>query len=305
MARGRTVTAEQTGELAALGTALLWTLSTLAWTSAGKHVGATAVCFVRLLLACVFLSAYGGLVRGRWWPSDASAETWAVLGVSGVAGFFLADLLVFKAFLLIGPRLTLLLQSFTPPLAAQFSWLMLGDRLSAWQWLAMGVTLAGVVWVVLERPNGASAGHDPRRITRGITLAALGAVVAALALVLSKKGLGDYDAAAATFIRVLGGIAGMVPLVTLRRRWTSVIDCVRHSRAVPMIVFGTFAGPFLGVILSMVAVRHCPAGVVSTIIATMPVLILPCVIVLYREKVSLRAAGGAVLSVVGVALLML
>jgi drug/metabolite transporter (DMT)-like permease len=37
----------------------------------------------------------------------------------------------------------------------------------------------------------------------------------------------------------------------------------------------------------------------------MPVLILPCVIVLYREKVSLRAAGGAVLSVIGVALLML
>jgi drug/metabolite transporter (DMT)-like permease len=55
----------------------------------------------------------------------------------------------------------------------------------------------------------------------------------------------------------------------------------------------------------MIAVRHCPAGVVSTIIATMPVLILPGVILFYREKVSLRAAGGAVLSVVGVALLML
>lgn len=298
------MTAEQTGELAALGTALLWTLSTLAWTSAGKHVGALAVCFVRLLLACVFLAIYGAVARGQWWPSDASPQTWAVLGVSGVAGFFLADLLVFKSLLLIGPRLTLLLQSFTPPLAAQFSWLLLGDRLSGWQWLAMGVTLAGVVWVVLERPNG-SAEHDPRRIIQGIIFSLLGAVVAALALVLSKMGLGDYDAAAATFIRVLGGIAGMVPLVTLSRRWPSVIDSVRHPRAVPMIVLGTFFGPFVGVILYMIAVRHCPAGVVSTIISTMPVLVLPGVVLLYREKVSLRAAGGAVLSVVGVALLML
>lgn len=298
------MTGEQTGELAALGTALLWTFSTLAWTSAGKHVGATAVCFVRLLLACVFLAIYGGLARGQWWPSGASAETWAVLGVSGVAGFFLADLLVFKSLLLIGPRLTLLLQSFTPPLAAQFSWLLLGDRLSGWQWLAMAVTLAGVVWVVLERPNGADE-HAPRRIVQGVVLSVLGAVVAALALVLSKMGLGDYDAAAATFIRVLGGIAGMVPLVTLRRRWPSVIDSIRHPRAVPMIVIGTFFGPFAGVILYMIAVRHCPAGVVSTIISTMPVLILPGVILFYREKVSLRAAGGAVLSVVGVALLML
>jgi drug/metabolite transporter (DMT)-like permease len=298
------VTAEQTGELAALGTALLWTLSTLAWTSAGRHVGALAVCFVRLLLACVFLAIYGGLSRGQWWPSGASLQTWAVLGVSGVAGFFLADLLVFKSLLLIGPRLTLLLQSFTPPLAAQFSWLLLGDRLSGWQWLAMGVTLTGVVWVVLERPNGAVE-HDLRRIVQGIILSVLGAVVAALALVLSKMGLGDYDAASATFIRVLGGIAGMAPLVTLGRRWPSVLDSIRHPRAVPMIVIGTFLGPFAGVILYMIAVRHCPAGVVSTIIATMPVLVLPGVILLYGEKVSLRAAGGAVLSVAGVALLML
>jgi drug/metabolite transporter (DMT)-like permease len=298
------VTAEQTGELAALGTALLWTLSTLAWTSAGRHVGALAVCFVRLLLACVFLAIYGGLSRGQWWPSGASQQTWAVLGVSGVAGFFLADLLVFKSLLLIGPRLTLLLQSFTPPLAAQFSWLLLGDRLSGWQWLAMGVTLTGVVWVVLERPNGAVE-HDLRRIVQGIILSVLGAVVAALALVLSKMGLGDYDAASATFIRVLGGIAGMAPLVTLGRRWPSVLDSIRHPRAVPMIVIGTFLGPFAGVILYMIAVRHCPAGVVSTIIATMPVLVLPGVILLYGEKVSLRAAGGAVLSVAGVALLML
>jgi drug/metabolite transporter (DMT)-like permease len=84
-----------------------------------------------------------------------------------------------------------------------------------------------------------------------------------------------------------------------------VLDSIRHPRAVPMIVLGTFFGPFAGVILYMIAVRHCPAGVVSTIISTMPVLILPGVILLYGEKVSLRAAGGAVISVVGVALLML
>lgn len=298
------MTAEQTGELAALGTALLWTLSTLAWTSAGRHVGATAVCLIRLVLAAVFLAIFGRLTRGEWWPGTASLQTWSVLGASGVAGFFLADLFVFKSFLLIGPRLTVLLQSFTPPLAAQLSWLLLGDRLSGWQWLAMAVTLAGVVWVVLERPNG-TAEHEPGRIVRGVVLSLLGAMMAALALVLSKMGLGDYDPAAATFIRVLGGILGMLLLVTVSRRWPSVLDALGHSRAMPTIVFGTLCGPFAGVILYMIAVRHCPAGVVSTIIATMPVLILPAVVLVHREQVSLRAAGGAVLSVVGVALLMM
>jgi drug/metabolite transporter (DMT)-like permease len=295
----------QLGELAAVGTALLWTLSTLAWTSAGKHVGAMAVCFVRLLMACALLSVYGRTVRGLWLPSDASGETWLVLGISGVAGFFAADLLVFKAFLVIGPRLTLLLQSLTPPLAAQLSWFVLGERLSGWQWLAMSVTLAGVVWVVLERPNGTGDGHDPRRMARGIGLAVLGAVVAAVSMVLAKKGLGNCDVGSATFIRVLGGVAGFVILLTITRRWRSITAATWHSRAVGTIVFGTVVGPFLGVLCYMGALRHCPAGVVATIIATMPVLILPCVILIYRENVSLRAVGGAILSVLGVALLML
>jgi len=299
------MTSVQLGEAAALGAAILWTMSTLAWTVAGRHVGAVAVCFVRLLLAAVLLAVYGQAMRGLWWPSDASREAWLVLGISGFTGFFVADLLFFKSLLLIGPRLSLLLQSLVPPFAAQFSVLLLGERLTGWQWMEMGVTLAGVVWVVLERPNGTSERHDPRHTVQGIVLALLAALAAAISLVLAKVGLGDYDAAAATHIRALGGIVGFVPLLTAARRWPSVVAATRHPRALGIIVFGTIVGPFLGVVFYMIALRHCMAGVVATIIATMPVLVLPGVIVLFRERVSLRAVGGAVLSVVGVAMLVM
>ena len=36
---------QQIGELASLATAVLWTLSAVAWTSAGKRIGALAVVF--------------------------------------------------------------------------------------------------------------------------------------------------------------------------------------------------------------------------------------------------------------------
>jgi len=41
------------GELAALATAVLWTLSTLVWTAAGKRIGALPVCFIRMMMVCV------------------------------------------------------------------------------------------------------------------------------------------------------------------------------------------------------------------------------------------------------------
>jgi drug/metabolite transporter (DMT)-like permease len=293
------------GELAALGTAVLWTLSALAWTSAGKHMGALAVSFIRLVITCGFLAAYGGIIRGCWLPTDADGPTWQILGISGFVGFFLADVCLFKALLLIGPRLTLLVQSLSPPIAAILSWVVLRDGLAARHWFAMALTLSGVAWVVLERPDEPADDHAPRRLRHGVCLAVLAAAGQAIGLVLSKQGIGDYDAVGATFIRVLGGMAGFLVLITFMRRWPSVAVAARHSRAMVVVVWGSLVGPCIGVALCMIALRYCHAGVTATIISTTPVLILPFVILFYREKVSLRAVGGAVLSVVGVALLVL
>ena len=69
------------------------------------------------------------MVRGLWLPTDADLRTWLLLGASGFFGFFLSDLCMLKAFLLIGPRLSLLISSLTPPMAAVLSWLWIGDQL--------------------------------------------------------------------------------------------------------------------------------------------------------------------------------
>jgi drug/metabolite transporter (DMT)-like permease len=299
------MTLTQFGELAAIATAILWTFSAIAWTSAGRVVGALPVSFLRLVITIFLLMIYGQIVRGQCLPVDASRQTWAVLGLSGVMGFLVSDLCLFKAYLVIGPRLALLAYSLTPPLTAVISWLFLEEPLDGWQWLAMLVTLAGIVWVVLEEPDGVSPPPRREQLARGILLALGAAAAQAAGTVLARNGVGDCDAGAATFIRVAASVAGYLVLITLAGRWPVIAAAVRRPRAMMIVSAGAVVGPFLGVILFMVALRHCNAGVVSTIIATMPVLILPLAILVYGEKVSFRAAGGAVLSLAGVALLML
>jgi drug/metabolite transporter (DMT)-like permease len=294
----------QIGELVALATAFLWTFSSLAWTSAGKRIGALAVSFIRLVIAAVFLMIYCRVARGLWLPSDADARTWLLLGASGFFGFLLCDICLFKSMLMLGPRLTLLLFSLSPPIAAVIAWVWIDDVLAWYHWLAMGITLAGVVWVVLEEPR-----HDepppPGHRGRGVLLGVAAAVTSAIGVAFAKAGIGPYDAVAATLIRALVALPGYVVLITLWRRWPAILAGSRDLRAVAILTFGATVGPFVGVSLSMVALQYAPAGIVATIIGTMPVLILPFTIVLYREKVSLRAVGGAVVAVAGVALLML
>jgi drug/metabolite transporter (DMT)-like permease len=293
----------QIGELAAVATALLWTLSTLAWTSAGRRVGSLAVSFLRLLITCVFLSVFGGLFRDRWLPTDADGSTWLLLGVSGLAGFFASDLCAFRSLLLIGPRLTLLVQSLAPPLAAIISWVFLGEILTRWHWLAMAVTLSGMTWVIAERPETKDERQPRPNLRLGLPLAVCGALLHAIGMVLARKGIGDYDAVAATFVRVLGALPGYFVFITLVGRWPVVFRAFQHGRAMGIIFAGSVVGPFLGVTTCMIALRTCPTGVVTTIVSTMPVLVLPFSVLLYHEHVSLRAAAGAVLSVLGVALM--
>ena len=180
---------------------MLWTLAALAWTAAGKHVGALAVGFIRLVMACGIMMLYGYLVRGRWLPSDATGRIWLLLGASGVLGFFVCDICFFKSMLLIGPRLALLVQSLVPPMAAILSWVLIHDELGLREWLAMAVTTAGVAWVVLEQPVASRQPVVPQPRRRGVILAVVSAAALALSHVLSKAGIGGYDPVAGNLVR--------------------------------------------------------------------------------------------------------
>ncbi len=289
------------GQGAAVATAVLWTFSALAWTAAGRQIGALAVSFLRLVIACVLLAVYGHIVRGQWLPTDAGASAWTLLGISGVLGFFLSDLCLLKSFLLIGPRRALLIQSLVPPIAAVVSWLWLDDALTLRHWLAMGVTIAGVAWVILDRADGQEGSQAQRR--RGTGLALVAAVAQAVGFVLTKQGLGDYDPVAATFVRILGAMGGYMLLVTALGRWHAMWTASKQPRAMAIVAFGSLVGPFLGVVFSLVALRYCPAGVATTIFSTTPVLILPFAILVHRERVTARALAGAAVAVLGVGLL--
>ncbi len=291
------------GELAALAAALSWTLVAILYTSVGKRIGALAMSLIRIAIACALLMIYERITRGLWLPTDIGVRAWILLGTSGFVWFFLSDLCLLKAYLLIGPRLSLLIMSLTPPMAAALSWICVGDQLALVRWMGMAVTLGGVALVLLEQPNRTDRRGAKGPSRRGILLALLAAALQAIAFILSKAGVGVCGAMAATLIAMLGALLGHIVLVTFWRRWPAMVAATHDGQILLILTCAATIGPFIGVALSMTALHYAPAGVVSTIIATMPILILPFSIFLYREKISLRALVGAVVAIAGVALL--
>lgn len=290
------------GEVAALATACCWTVTALAFEAAGRRVGSLAVNLLRLVPAVVLLSVYSWLVRGVAFPVDASAHTWLWLAVSGLIGFTVGDLCLFRAFVLVGARVSMLLMALVPPFTTVLGLVIMGEVLSVRELAGMVLTVIGVSSVVLERRPDA-AGRLQRLPLGGILLGLGGAAGQALGLVLSKYGMGSYDAFAATQIRVIAGIIGFAIVFTVIGWWPRVRFALADRRAMVGTGIGAFFGPFLGVSLSLVAVKYAYAGVAATLMSLVPVLIIAPAVVLFGEKVTRLAVVGAAVAVIGSALL--
>jgi drug/metabolite transporter (DMT)-like permease len=302
------------GEYAALLTAIFWTITAIAFESAGKKVGSLSTNLIRLFMAFIFIGIFSQITRGSFIPFDASAHQWIWLSISGFIGFVIGDLLLFEAYVVIGSRVSMLIMSLTPPITAFFGWILMDEVLTPQNMLGMFLTLLGIMLVVLDRKpkeenkdNNSENGISKNKIKlsypiAGILLAFGGAVGQGAGLVLSKYGMQDFDPFAATQIRVITGFVGFAILFVFMKRWKKVIEAVKNKNAMSRLSIGAFFGPFLGVSFSLLAVKHTTTGIASTIMAIVPVLIIPPAVIFFKEKITVKEIIGSLIAVGGVAM---
>jgi drug/metabolite transporter (DMT)-like permease len=304
------------GEYAALLTAVFWTITAIAFESAGKKVGSLSTNLIRLFIAFIFIGIYSQVTRGSFIPFDASAHNWMWLSLSGFVGFVIGDLLLFEAYVVIGSRISMLIMSLTPPITAFFGWLLMGEILTPQNFLGMFLTILGIMIVVLDRKSkNQNANENTAGLTGGnrnkiklsypilgILLAFGGAVGQGAGLVLSKYGMQDFDPFAATQIRVITGFVGFAIIFVFMKRWKKLIEAIKNRDAMKRLSIGAFFGPFLGVSFSLLSVKHTTTGVASTIMAIVPVLIIPPALIFFKEKITLKEVIGSIIAVGGVAL---
>ncbi len=292
------------GEFTALLTAVCWTFTSLAFEFAGKKVGSLAVNFIRLVLAFLFLSLLIRINSHQFFPAGFSFDSWMWLLLSGLVGFVVGDLMLFQAFVVVGARISMLMMSLAPVFAGVFGWMILGEGLTLFNVLGILITLAGIALVILNRPSGRKVKMVNYPV-KGIFLALGGALGQGLGLVLSKLGMGDHDAFMATQIRVIAGIAGFTVIFTISGYWRNVMNALKNKVAMTGISIGAFFGPFLGVSLSLLSIKYTTTAIASTLMAIVPVLIIPPAVLFFKEKVSVKEIIGAVIAVGGVVILFL
>lgn len=292
------------GEFAGLATAVCWTITAMSFQVASRRIGSVSVNLIRLVFAFIFYVAYSKIFLNQWLPLDAPVKAWIYLSISGLIGFVIGDFFLFKSYEFISSKISMLIMTLAPPVAAVLGWFMMGETFSFMNTVGMLLVIGGVSMVIMKRDveNGVKKSRYP---LKGLVFAFLGAVGQGVGAVFSKIGMGDYDPFAASQIRVITGIVGFAIMITLMRRWKGVSSGLSDKKASKALVLGSFFGPFLGVSLGMVAFKFTSVGIASTLMATVPVFILIPSHLLLKEKLTVNEVVGAVFAVAGIAVFFL
>ena len=293
------------GEIAGLATATCWAFGSIFFTIGGLRVGSVIVNRIRLALALFFLMMTHLILTGQIIPVNAEPSRWFWLGLSGIIGFVIGDAMLFQAFVMIGTRVTMLLMALVPVISALLAWLFLGETLTPIEWLGIAVTIGGIAWVVADKNrNGTPAKNRPPVL--GLLLGFGGALGQAVGLLASKKGLwGDFSPLSGNLIRVIIAAAVMWILTIAMGKAKSTILKLKDFKATRAIIGGSFFGPFIGVWLSLVSIKYARIGIASTLMSLTPVLLIPLVYWIFKEKITVYAILGTFVAVSGVVILLL
>ena len=289
-------------ELAAVGAATCWAMTGLLSARPAGHLGALAFNRTRQLFVASVLGLYV-LASGTWRELQPEA-LWSLL-LSGFIGIFVGDTLLFTCLNRLGPRRSGILFALNAPIAAVLGWAILGERLSAIAVAGIGLTLAGVLLAILFGKRKAQL-HEWERVRGslwlGIVVGLLAALSQAVGSLIARPVMAtSVDPVAASMLRV--GVAAlcltaltMLPIKAVKPKGPLTGSIFAQTALTGIIALG------FGMTLLLFALSGGKVGIVSTLSATTPVIILPLLWLKTGERPAFGAWVGAALVVVGMAL---
>ncbi|ANH04465.1 DMT family transporter [Shinella sp. HZN7] len=290
-------------ELAALGAATCWALTGLISAGPAGHLGAPAFNRARQVFVTGLLACYV-LLTGVWRELDMGSA--GPLLLSGLIGIFVGDTLLFETLNRLGPRRSGILFALNAPITALLGWLVLGETLSAFAVTGILLTASGVLLAIVFGKRRAQM-HQWETIkgplSIGVLLGIGAATGQAIGSILARPVMATgIDPFLASLLRV--GVAAFclsiliqLPIPSIKPKGPLTLKVAAMTALTGILALA------IGMTLLLFALSGGKVGIVSTLSATSPVMILPMLWLKTGERPAGGAWAGAVLVVIGMGLI--
>ncbi|MCM2340942.1 DMT family transporter [Rhodoferax sp.] len=291
-------------DLLALGAAACWAVGSVMSVMPSRHLGAFA--FTRWRMAMVALMLWAVVaVQGSWHSFDGHA--WGIMAVSGLIGIFIGDTALFSAINRLGPRRAGVLFATHAAFSAVLGFVLLDERMSLQALVGGLLTLAGVMLaILLGRHKGETHAWEADRghVGLGVALALLAALCQAVGSLIAKPVMAQQvDPIMASAVRVT--VATVAHAVLL----LAGFQAARASQPPTLRVLAQtglngFIAMGIGMTLVLLALEKGDVGMVAILSSVSPILVLPLLWLQLKRAPAPGAWLGAVLTVVGTALIL-
>ena len=285
------------GEILSVGAALFWGIAVILFKRAGESMQPLALNAFKGAIGVVLLPLTLA-VAGVDFTPEVKAADWALLFASGIVGITVADTMFFYSLQKLGAGLTAVVDTSYTPIIVALSANLLGERLSPAELVGAALIMGALLVGAAARPE---KGKTRKDIVQGVIVGVLGIALMAVGVVMIKRVLDrpDIDMFWATWVRVLGGFIGVLPLVALHPKRRALVASLRPSRAWGVAALAAFFGSYLAMTVWVGGMKYCDVSRAALLNQLSTIFIFVFATVFLKERLTLRRGFAIALAVAG------
>ena len=263
--------------------------------------------FLVMLAVNVLFTAAAWVVelqlRGTQFAFQWKGAAWFAL--SGVVGIFFGRRMLLDTIRTLGPARTSVLHSSSPVVTLFAAWILVGERLGAYELALMALVIVGL-WTTQAAGRGALGEPRPAALKRGLVLGLL--LIVGFGVGNALRGLAMRAWSEAIFGSLLGTGSALLCQAASIRTWPKAsAELLGGDRRGLALFAASGVATACGSILTTSAMGYVEIAIATLITFTTPLVVFPVSVFAFRnrEGLSLRTLGGAAMVLAGVALLAL
>lgn len=229
---------------------------------------------------------------------------WFILG--GVVGTFLARRLLFDTVRLLGPARASVFHSATPVFSLIAAWLLVSERLGAYEFVLMAIVWSGLWLTHAQDPGGRTPGASGAQLRKGMLLGVL--TIAGFGFGNAIRGVAMRGWGEPAFGTFISSVAALLLQFAATRQWGRIRDEFRRGKPGGIALYvGCGIATTLGTIFVTVAMGNMEIALAALVVHTTPLVIFPYSVLVLKntEQLNLRTALGAAIVLAGIVLLAL
>lgn len=285
------------GEIAALGSALSWSVAVICMRIGGLRVGSFAFNAFKASFATVcFLIVFPW--TGLDWNYTLSPYDWGRLLLSGFLGIAVADFLFLVALRKLGAMLCAMLACFFPIFVMLCAWVFYGEVMSGMALVGTGIVLFAVL-LCSYKQNNPLTDLSARDLWLGFLVGVAGEFFMAIAIIMIRDIYRETPVFWVITVRFVFASIIILPFVLLSTGLKDFRRTVLPDGAKRYVVLGSFFGPFLATIFWFLGYKYALAGKAATLnkLSTFFIFILAALFL--KEPVTPRRVVAVVLAFIG------